>query len=305
MKNSIYMLYDQTKFLKKSIKSWSIETTPLGAVKIDDFSKILHRDTTVNVTFLPGSDPMDTVKICKKLFQNGMNPVPHISARAIKNFDDLEDFLRNLHEYAKVKEVLVVAGGKRKPIGDLYNSMQILNSGLLQKYQISKVGVAGHPEGSPDINNDDIAIALENKNIWSEKEGIPVYIETQFAFDAKPVLEWEKNIRIAGNKLHIHAGIPGPATIKTLFQFAKSSGVGNSIKMLTKQAMNITKLLTIQAPDKFIYGLAKGMEEDKNCLIKQFHFYPFGGFNKTAEWVKSIENGSFVLDNLSGFKIKN
>ena len=38
--------------------------------------------------------------------------------------------------------------------------MQILNSGLIQKYKISKVGIAGHPEGSPDISDKKIEDAL-------------------------------------------------------------------------------------------------------------------------------------------------
>ena len=47
------------------------------------------------------------------------------------------------------------------------------------------------------------------------------------------------------------------ATIKTLFQFAQSSGVGASMRIIAKQAKNISKLFFVQAPDKFIFDLSK------------------------------------------------
>ncbi len=36
--------------------------------------------------------------------------------------------------------------------------MQVLESGLLQKYGFEKIGVAAHPEGHPDIAADVISI---------------------------------------------------------------------------------------------------------------------------------------------------
>jgi methylenetetrahydrofolate reductase (NADPH) len=41
--------------IAKAGANWSIEVTPPGAAKIDDFSAILAEGTTVNVTFLPGN----------------------------------------------------------------------------------------------------------------------------------------------------------------------------------------------------------------------------------------------------------
>ena len=112
-----------------------------------------------------------------------------------------------------------------------------------------------------------------------------------------------KKIRENGNTLPIHVGIPGPATIKTLLKFALSSGIGPSLQMIKKQSKNITRLFTTQSPDKYIYGLARGMEQDKECLIKKFHFYPFGGFLKTVEWASALEKGLLRLDDSKGFEV--
>ncbi len=297
------MFDNSIEFIVKASRGWSIEITPSVAKRIIDFSKILKLGTKVNVTHLPGTSPIETIETSKQLYEQGMLPVPHLAVRSIQNLEALEILIKQLSEKAKIKEILIIAGSINKPVGDLYESMQVLNSGLIQKYGINKVGIAGHPEGSPDISDIQLELALKKKNEWAQQQGLDVYIETQFAFDSKPVLEWEKIIRENGNTLPIHVGIPGPATIKTLLKFALSSGIGPSLQMIKKQSKNITRLFTTQSPDKYIYGLARGMEQDKECLIKNFHFYPFGGFLKTVEWASALEKGLLRLDDSKGFEV--
>ena len=60
-----------------------------------------------------------------------------------------------------------------------------------------------------------------------------MYLATQFFFEASVFELWEKHIHKLGNKLDIHAGIPGPANIKTLISYARSCGIGNSIRFLS------------------------------------------------------------------------
>ena len=103
---------------------------------------------------------------------------------------------------------------------------------MIQKHGIRSIGVAGHPEGSPDISDHEIAEALAAKNALATREGLDLYIETQFCFEADIVLDWERAVRAAGNKLPIRIGIPGPATIKTLFRFAQISGIGPSMRFI-------------------------------------------------------------------------
>ena len=94
--------------------------------------------------------------------------------------------------------------------------------------EIRKVGVAGHPEGSPDISKDKLANAIRDKNNWAKNSDMEAYITTQFCFEVPSIITWEKNIRRDGNKLPIHIGIPGPATLNTLIKFATMSGIGPS-----------------------------------------------------------------------------
>ena len=52
----------------KAANNWSIEITPNASKKIEDFSTILEKNTTVNVTFLPNTHISETIETSKKLF---------------------------------------------------------------------------------------------------------------------------------------------------------------------------------------------------------------------------------------------
>jgi methylenetetrahydrofolate reductase (NADPH) len=290
--------------IAKSASDWSIEVTPAGATKIESFAGILEEGTTVNVTFLPGSDPLDTIATAKRLADDGMNAVPHIAARSLQNKEQLDDLLKRMTSEANVREVLVIGGGVDNPVGEFDCAMQILQTGLIQKYGITHIGVSGHPEGSPDISADQLAQAISQKNEFARKEGLSLYMETQFCFDPAAVLAWEKTIRQAGNQLPIRIGIPGPATIKTLFRFAQISGIGPSMRFIAKQARNVAKLMTVQSPHELLAGLAEGMAADNKCLLQHFHYYPFGGFAKTAAYAKAVEQGNIRLLPKGGFEVQ-
>ena len=284
-------------------QDWSIEVTPPGAKKVDSFADVLAPGTSVNVTFLPGTDPKDTVDVAVRLRDDGMNPIPHIAARSLQSKAQLKDVVADMVLRAKVDEVLVIGGGVDKPVGEFSDSMQVLASGVLQEHGIRRIGVSGHPEGSPDIDADSLAQALAWKNDFAKKEGLELYIETQFCFEADAVVAWERAIREAGNKLPIRIGIPGPATIKTLFRFAQISGMGASMRVIAKQAKNVTKLLTVQSPHLLITGLAEAMAADSETCLAHFHYYPFGGFAKTARWASAVAAGEIELQPKGGFTV--
>lgn len=281
----------------------TFEVTPTQASKVDDFREVLAEGTTVFVTFLPGSDFADTVRTVKKLSAEGMNPVPHIAARSVPSKAFLEENLRVLQGEAAVHEALLIGGGVDTPVGEFDATIQIIRTGLLEKYGIRKLGVAGHPEGSPDISDADITAALLEKNAYAKETGTEMYITTQFCFEAKPIIEWDKRIQAAGNELPIHIGVPGLATVKTLMKHAVACGIGNSMNFLKKQAMNVTKLMTVNAPDRLVRDLATYHAEDPNCGIDMAHMYPLGGLKKTAAWTRAVQDGQFELKTKGGFQV--
>lgn len=275
---------------------FSVETTPGSAAKVRRFADHLAPGTTVNVTFLPGSDPSDTVAVAARLRGEGFEPVPHVAARSLSGRAALDRFLGRLKDEAGVTQALVIAGGTGRPAGEFASSMDVLATGLLQAHGITRIGVAGHPEGAPDVPEPALREALLWKNRFAAEHGIEMYLETQFCFDPAAIVAWDRAIRGWGNRLPIHLGVPGLASLKTLLKFAQSSGVGPSIRVLTRQARNLARLMLVQAPDRLLVELAAYKASDPDCGIERLHFYPFGGLAKTAEWANAVAGGRFALD---------
>ena len=285
------------------LDGFTIETTPGSAAKIDSYRDLLRQGTTVNVTFLDGSDFADTITTCKRLKDEGMRPAPHIAARGIPSRAHLADWLDRLQGEVGIDEVLLVAGAADKPLGEFDCTMHLLDTGLFEKHGIRRIGVAGHPEGSPDFNDKAAERALMDKNAYARETDCHMFLVTQFVFEAKPVIEWESRIRAAGNQLPVHIGVPGLATIKTLLMHAQACGIGPSMRVLTRQARNIAKLMSVRTPDRLVSELAACKAENADCGIRRVHMYPLGGLRRTAAWTYAVLNGEFETKPDGGFKV--
>ncbi len=279
------------------VRGFTTETTPGSAAKVANFGDHLFAGTVVYITFLPGSDYLDTVALAVRLRREGMVPVPHFAARSMTDKAMLEDYLARVTGEAGVDRVLCIAGAVDKPVGIFADSMQMLETGLFDKHGIRTIGVAGHPEGSPDFSEEAHLKAVAWKNAFAERTGANLHIVTQFVFEAAPVIAWDKRLNAAGNAMPIHIGVPGIATVKTLLNYAMACGVGNSINFIKRQASNITRLLKPTAPDRLLVDLATYAATDPACNIKGVHFYPLGGLRKTALYANCISGGHFAMNN--------
>ena len=101
----------------------------------------------VYVTMLPGGDYKETADKSRRLVKKGFNPVPHFPARSIQMKTELKDYVSRCKDRG-VKQALVI-GGSREPLGKFDSSFQLLETGYFEGI---KIGIAGHPEGSPDIS---------------------------------------------------------------------------------------------------------------------------------------------------------
>ena len=277
------------------VQGFSIETTPGSAQKIPDYREHLRPGTDVAVTFLPGSDFGDTIGTVRRLREEGFNPLPHFAARSIPSRSHFEEWLRILQYEVGITDAVALGGAVTQPLGEFDSSMALLETGLFDKYGVKRIGVAGHPEGSPDISEEGVRQALAWKNDFAERTGASLYVATQFCFEAAPLIAWDKHIQAEGNKLPIHIGVPGLATIRTLINHAKACGVGPSMRFLTRQARNVTKLLSVSAPDKLLLDLARYRAIDPDCGITKVHVYPLGGLRKSALWTNAVADGEFTL----------
>lgn len=287
------------------VRGWTVETTPGQALKVESFKEHFEPGTSVAVTFLPGSDYKETVATAARLRAEGFEPAPHFCGRSIESEAQLEDFLARCKGEADINQIVALAGAVNKPLGPYNSSMDMLESGLFDKHGISTIGVAGHPEGSPDISDEELRAAITWKNALAERSDAEFYMITQFVFEAAPIIAWDKRINSEGNRLPIHIGAPGLATIKTLLAHAKACGIGPSMKFISRQALNVSKLLTVSAPDKLVTELAQYKANDPACGIRKVHMYPLGGLKRTAFWTNEVAAGAFDMQaGNQGFKLQ-
>lgn len=277
------------------MSGFTLETTPGSAAKVPDFRAHARPGATIYVTCLQGSELEDTLTVARRLRSEGFDPVPHIAARSIPSRRFLEEALATLTGELGIGHVLCIAGAAAKPMGEFGDTMQLLETGLFDKYRISRIGLAGHPEGCPDIPPLAIERALDWKNQFARRTAAQLYLVTQFCFEAQPIIEWDRRLQAEGNRLPIHIGIPGLATIRTLLNHAKACGIGPSMRFVTRQAANVARLMSVSAPDRLVAQLAAYKAHDPKCGIAGVHLYPLGGLKKSADWAYAVTEGRFRM----------
>ena len=279
--------------LKDFISGYSIEVVPTSAAKIESFADVLPKNTRVYIAHLEKENIAAMVATAKRLNDEGFTVMPHIPARMILNQAMLNDWISMYQNEAGVDEALLLAGGSTKPIGEFDSSVQLIESGLFDKAGFKRLHIAGHPEGSKDIDpsggTKNVAEALSWKQEFSKRTDASMAIATQFCFDASVVKKWAENIKENGIDIPIHIGIAGPAKLQTLLKFSIECGIGASMKVLTKRAKDITKLLLPYQPTQILNELAEYKSKDSELNIEQVHFFPIGGIKQTVDWLEDCK----------------
>ena len=274
------------------LQDYSIEVMPRTAEKVDDFTALLPAGTRVYIAHIEGTPIDEMVATAKRLNADGYKVMPHFPARIIKDKATLADWIARYQGEADVRQALLLAGGVEKPHGDFSDSMQLMETGLFDQAGFERLHVAGHPEGNRDIDakgTANVDAAMRWKNEFQTRTDAKMAIATQFAFDAKPIIQWADGLRNDGITLPVHIGIAGPAKLQTLIKFAIACGVGPSLKVLQKRAMDVTKLLLPYEPTDVIRELALHKAANPDFNISHVHFFPLGGIKTNATW--AIENG--------------
>jgi len=279
--------------IKNFIEGFSIEVVPNSAAKVESFAQILPKGTRVYIAHLSEKEDIKTmVATAKKINEEGFKVMPHFPARIIKNKSMLSEWISMYQNEANVDQALLLAGGSSDVLGEFDSSIKLIETGLFDQAGFKRLHVAGHPEGSIDIDPDggikNASEALSWKQEFSKRTDAQMAIATQFCFDADAVSKWANSIKNTGIDIPIHIGIAGPAKLQTLLKFSIECGIGPSMKVLTKRAKDITKLLLPYKPTEILEGLANHKIKDPELNIEQVHFFPIGGIKQTADYIKEI-----------------
>ncbi|RZM78836.1 hypothetical protein [Leptolyngbya iicbica] len=247
---------------------FSMEVTP----KVD-VSALPQQVREVSITYLPGVDCREVVAQAVRLRQLGYEPIAHVPARSMRDRPHLTHYLTALKTEADIRQVLLIGGSPDRPLGPFTSTLDLLETGLFGGL---RVGVAGHPEGMPVLNERECDRLLALKNQYARDTGTEMFVMTQWSLDMPTIHRWLDRIE-AFNTLPIYLGIPGPTTPATLLKFAQLCGVKTSLLGLRNQSGRLGKLLTVQPPDYLVDGLAG--------RIDHFHIYTFGGVKRTRDWL--------------------
>ena len=227
------------------LQDYSIEVMPRTAEKVENFRDLLPEGTRVYIAHIEGTPIEDMVATAARLNADGYKVMPHFPARIIKDAATLENWINMYQGEADVKQALLLAGGVTAPHGDFSDSMQLMDSGLFDKYGFKRLHVAGHPEGNRDIDTDGTRLRVDDALRWkqgfSERTDAKMAIATQFAF-------------------------------------------GPSLKVLQKRAMDVTKLLLPYEPTDVVAELAAHKAANPDFNISHVHFFPLGGIKANANW---------------------
>ena len=138
-----------------------------------------------------------------------------------------------------------------------------METGLFEGF---KIGIAGHPDGSPDISDSDLEKAMRNKKPYAD------YIVTQWLMEPEPIIKF-----VSKQTIPVHVGITGPMKISSLLKFANTVGAKNSINFIKSNLDKTFDLLRPKDPNDLI--------EKVKSVTNNFHIYTFGGLKETSAWL--------------------
>jgi methylenetetrahydrofolate reductase (NADPH) len=264
-------------------KFYSLEITGKGIAQIEASKNEIPPGTPVNIAFLGNEDHRQRIAAARRIRECGLEPAPIISSRRIHSQLDLDNLVAGLLGEAGPTRFVLVGGDPATPDGPYADSLELLESGVLQRHGIRHVGIVGYPEGHPKIDEGALLRALRWKFALLKNAECSIEITTQFGFDADAIVRWITRLRREGIDAPVRIGVPGPAKVETLLRYAKQFGVVMSDERLRKYT-SLTARDQHVTPDRFVAQLTDSMW-GRDLGPTLYHLYPFGGIPDGVRWM--------------------
>jgi methylenetetrahydrofolate reductase (NADPH) len=291
--------------LRDFVAAGSTEVTPHDGKSLDEMARLLPAGYRVYIAHTPKESLDDVVRVALRVQSLGLTASPHIVARRVVDVAGLRRSLSTLAG-AGIEQILLVAGDRAEPDCPFGSTLDLLETGMLTDAGITRVGVAGHPEGHPAVADEVIWKAMEHKQAFARSTGIRMHIATQFGFDARSLTRFEAGLAARGITLPVHAGVAGPTPFTKLLKYAAHCGVGASLKAVAGNSLSLGRLPhLVTRSDEMLVGVYRAKQGNPDSRIFAPHFFAFGGVLETARWLRAVIEGHFELDSAErGFSIK-
>jgi methylenetetrahydrofolate reductase (NADPH) len=271
----------QDRNLLNALRELRIEVVPVSSV-FDEVS-ILPQGTQVTVTCSSRIGIDRTFDVAVELARQGFRAVPHIPARQVPSLDWLQQSVDRLVSVG-IDDALVLGGDASPPAGPFTSALELLHSPALSSGPFQNVGIAGYPEGHPVISDDDLRRFRRMKSEYA------TYIVTQLCFSTDAIRTWLENLRADGLSLPVYLGTPGYVPRERLMRVASRIGVGDSIRFLRKNPMNLLRLMFSSQydPTDLINELGPLLAPEYD--VAGFHVFSFNAVARTEQWRQEMIN---------------
>ncbi|NVK42471.1 MAG: methylenetetrahydrofolate reductase [Oceanospirillaceae bacterium] len=276
--------------VRKLARTASVEVSPdriLGS-QTPKVAELLPAGTAVYLPCLPQTRFEDILAACQQLLAADLQPVPHLAARRLKNRAELQQRLSRLYETG-TRQLMLIAGDVDQPAGPFRDTLDLLQCGLLADQGFHRLGIAGHPNGHPKVNEKALTHALETKREYARSTGARLWVVTQFAFEATRYTDWVARFDDSTLPLPVYCGLPGPTRIRTLLAYAAHCGVGVSARLL-RRTPGAARLLRAWTPDGVVEALAQHCRAHPSTHLAGIHLFTFGGLETTAQWLHRLRD---------------
>ena len=264
------------KRIRQDLQKSYMEIIPVPG--IEDKLDSLPSDMYLAVTCSPTKGVDETLELSEKLIERGFKVTPHIASKCVSGEKHLEAIIKKLDELG-IESIFVPGGDRPEPMGDFNNALDLLKALKKLGHNLNKIGMAAHPEGHPDVSDEILMEALE------EKKDLADFIVTQMCFDAEILNDWMNKIQKKGIELPVWVGLPGVIERGRLLKTSLRIGVGDSLRFLRKKSQVATELMksSIYNPDDLVRDITEQIDINDSKLAG-YHIYCFNQIETTEKW---------------------
>lgn len=264
------------KRIRQDLQKSYMEIIPVPG--IEDKLDSLPSDMYLAVTCSPKKGVDETLELSEKLIERGFKVTPHIASKCVSGEKHLEAIIKKLDELG-IESIFVPGGDRPEPMGDFNNALDLLKALKKLGHNLNKIGMAAHPEGHPDVSDEILMEALE------EKKDLADFIVTQMCFDAEILNDWMNQIQKKGIELPVWVGLPGVIERGRLLKTSLRIGVGDSLRFLRKKSQVATELMksSIYNPDDLVRDITEQIDINDSRLAG-YHIYCFNQIETTEKW---------------------
>ena len=264
------------KRIKEDLEKSYMEIIPVPG--IEDKVDPLPSDMYLAVTCSPTKGVDETLDLSEKLIGKGFKVTPHIASKCVSGEKHLEVIIKKLDQLG-IESIFVPGGDRPEPMGDFKNASDLLRALKKLGHNLNKIGMAAHPEGHPDVSNEILMEALD------EKKDLADFIVTQMCFDAEILNDWMTQIHKNGIRLPVWVGLPGVIERGRLLKTSLRIGVGDSLRFLRKKSQVATELMksSIYNPNDLLRDITEQNDINTSNLAG-YHIYCFNQIETTEKW---------------------